>query len=211
MCVFDIGADVGIFTLGAAKRVGDGTVFAFEPNPARASIIERHVRLNHWQARARVIPSAVSDRDGTIRFYTTDWVMAGSLSRENAEIPGENQRGRAVELEVDSVSLDRFCDEMRCVPDVLKIDVEGAELLVLRGGRNLLLTVRPLIFCEVHPLQLVNCGSSLVELEALLFDVGYELERLDCPDGAGIFHARLAPRTVAARAAAPAAPDTAVL
>jgi FkbM family methyltransferase len=188
MHVFDVGADIGIFTLGAAQRVGNGRVYAFEPNHHRASIIQRHIVLNRWQDRAEVVEAAVSDGEGGVPFYATEWTTAGSLSRRNAEMLPHLQ---VAETTVESVSLDRFCERTQVTPHVLKIDVEGAELLVLRGAVRLLRETDPIVFCEIHPAQMLNCGSSLPQLQTFLSALDYTIEPIGTPNRAGIFHGRL--------------------
>jgi len=195
MTVFDIGAHIGILTLGAAKRVvNKGRVYAFEPSPETALILERHIALNGWQDRVEVVRAVASDVNGKVPFYVNGISMAASLGRENVEVLSpERPADGAVKLETESVTLDQFCERGHIQPDVFKIDVEGAELRVLRGAGNLLLTRRLPILCEVHPRQMQYCGSSIDELHAYLEDVGYSLEPLDQPNPMGIFHSRMSP------------------
>src|SRR5215472_16112105 len=87
MTVFDIGAHIGILTLAAAKRVGPkGRVYAFEPTPETAQVLERHVALNGWQDRVEVVSEVASDSDGTVAFYVNGMSMSASLGRENVEV-----------------------------------------------------------------------------------------------------------------------------
>jgi FkbM family methyltransferase len=82
MTVFDIGAHIGLFTLGAAKRVGKrGRVYAFESSQETAEILDHHVRLNGWQNRVEVVRAVVSDVDGVGPFYAHGLSMAASLGR----------------------------------------------------------------------------------------------------------------------------------
>jgi hypothetical protein len=121
--------------------------------------------------------------------------MAASVSRVNVETLNPEVRvAPAREVMVPSVTLDAFCRERRIAPDVIKIDVEGAELRVLRGARAILTTHRPRVLCEVHPRQMENCGSSLAEFNAYLDSVGYVSETLDTPNPIGIHHVRLTAR-----------------
>lgn len=195
MTVLDIGAHIGIFTLGAAKRVGQiGRVYAFEPAPETAAILTRHAALNGWQDRVQVIPAVVSDVDGIVPFYVYGLSMAASMSRKNVEALNPENPEHALKVEIPLLSLDQFCHQNDIKPQVLKIDVEGAELLVLRGAKTLLSKERLSIWCEVHPRQMQNCGSSLVEFEAYLHSVGYRLERVGEPNAAGIFHCHISRR-----------------
>ena len=75
--------------------------------------------------------------------------------------------------------------------DVLKIDVEGAELRVLKGATNILLTQVPHVRCETYPAQMEHGGSSYAELKAFLADAAYSFTALDEPNPMGIFHADL--------------------
>ena len=197
MTVFDIGAHIGIFTLGAAKRVGPaGKVFAFEPSPAASAVLKKHVAFNEWQDRVEVVREVASDVDGKLPFFVNGTSMAASLGRENVEVLSPDRpAGGAVRLDADSITLDRFCAMRAVRPDVIKIDVEGAELKVLLGARGLLERVRPEILCEVHPRQMKHCGSSLEELRDYLADVGYAMEPLSEPNPMGIFHGRLTPKS----------------
>jgi FkbM family methyltransferase len=193
MVVFDIGAHVGLFTLGAAKRVGPrGRVFAFEPAPATFALLVQQIRLNGWNDRVEAIRGVVSDVDGRIPFYAHGTSMAASLSRENLEVLNpERFATPAARLEVASMTIDGLCLDRKVAPDVVKIDVEGAELRVLRGAADLLEVGRVVILCEIHPQQMANCGSSVAELGSFLEKVGYSIQRLDEPNPMGIFHALL--------------------
>jgi FkbM family methyltransferase len=196
MRVFDLGAHVGLFTLGAAKRVGkEGRVYAFEPSPDTAEILERHIALNRWGDRVEVIRAVVSDVDEIVPFYVHGVSMAASLGRDNVEVLNpERPREPAVKINAQSVTLDRFCKERNIKPDIVKIDVEGAELHCLRGARSLLLSHGLTVFCEVHPRNMEVCGSSLSALEAYLDSVGYRLTALDEPNAMGIFHGLISRR-----------------
>src|SRR3989442_7232326 len=110
MTVFDIGAHIGLFTLGAAKRVGRrGRVYAFEPSPETAEVLERHVRLNGWQNRVEVVRAVVSDVDGVVPFYAHGLSMAASLGRENVEVLNPEQPDTpTLKIEITSVTLDQF-------------------------------------------------------------------------------------------------------
>lgn len=197
MIVCDVGAHIGLMTLAAAKRVGPrGHVFAFEPAPEALASLRRHVALNGFGDRVEVVPAAVGDTGAaTVSFYVYHDSMSASLGRDNLDRLSPQRASdsamKAVEITTPAVTLDGFCAGRGVEPDVLKIDVEGAELLVLRGARALLLRKPIVILCEIHPLQMQNCRSSVRELELFLAEVGYRLERLDEPGPQGIFHSRI--------------------
>ena len=159
--VYDIGANVGFYTLLAAARVGDqGRVIAFEPLPANIDFIHRHLQLNHM-ANAHVIGAAVGDCAGEAAFAPGRNRSTGTLSA-------------AGDLRVKVVSIDEMVATGELPPaDCMKIDVEGSELSVLRGARELLSHRHPVIFLATHGAQ--------VQRECLGFhkSFGYECIPID--------------------------------
>src|SRR3974390_3330884 len=191
MTVFDVGAHVGIFTLGAALRVGkSGCVFAFEPAPDTVDMLRRHVRMNGMDDVIEVVPSIVSDADGKATFYAHGLSMAASMSQSNTVDLNPERPERAATLDLTSMARDTFCETRGISPDVIKIDVEGAEYLALKGAERLLGAGRPspVILCEVHPVHMKNCGGSLADFEQYLSRLGYTASRLDEPNPMGIHH-----------------------
>jgi len=140
--VFDIGANVGFYTLLAAARVMPrGKVVAFEPLGQNARFIHRHLRINNID-RVQVIEAAVGETNGTVRFKRHASSAMGRVSEDGS-------------LVVEQVSLDELCDA-RTIPDptLIKIDVEGGELSVLRGAARMLQRARPSIFLATHGAQI---------------------------------------------------------
>jgi FkbM family methyltransferase len=135
--VLDVGAHVGYYTVLAAVLAGEsGRVHAFEPNPANAEFLRRHVRINAL-GNVRVEQAAVSDRAGTARFDFGTGSGTGHLADAGA-------------LEVRTLRLDDHCAEHALAPTAIKIDVEGAETAVLAGGRATLGRHRPVLFLSTH-------------------------------------------------------------
>jgi len=195
MTVLDIGAHVGFFALAAARRVGPaGHVVAFEPAPETVAVLAEHVRLNELQDRVEISRAVVSDRVGEVAFYAFGDSMANSVSRANVEVLSpQTLDGPATQVTVPSVTLDAFCRERGLRPDVIKIDVEGAECAVLAGAGEVMATARPVIMCEVHPAQLEQCGASVDALLELIGRAGYDGVTVDEPNELGIYHLELAP------------------
>jgi len=136
--VFDIGANVGYYTLLAAVLVGPrGKVVAFEPVPDNLRYLKEHLRLNHI-ANVSVIEGAVSDHSGEMFF-----AEGGNLSEGHIAAEGK--------LQVKVFSLDDLTsDDILPLPAYMKIDVEGAEVSVLTGARKLVERARPTIFLATH-------------------------------------------------------------
>lgn len=161
MTVFDIGANFGLYAVVAGRTVGpQGKVFAFEPATVR-EVLADHVRLNGVEDRVEVVPMVVTDEPGEAEFWEPEDARLASVSRAAAE---RNQSSTAHTERATSV--DAFCEARHVVPDVLKIDVEGAEASVLRGARRFLERRRGTLILEVHPWVLADLGED----EGRLFD-----------------------------------------
>jgi FkbM family methyltransferase len=175
MVVFDIGANVGHFTLLAAKRVGPtGQVYAFEASPTEYKKLTANVALNRL-TNVVTNPMAVCDRTGTVSFQ----VCSDGLGLYNSL--GTPLRQTATSLQVPCTSLDDYLQATGMVRvDVLKIDVEGAERLVLAGGHRLLLrSDAPEVVCEFCDGTLRGMGSSSRELRRAFEELGYRVFRYD--------------------------------
>ena len=140
--VFDVGAHRGFFTLVASSLTGpEGRVISFEPLPLNQRYLHQHLRLNH-AGNVTVIEAAVSDTCGTARFHDGSEYNPKCISAHLAT-DGE--------VEVKTVTLDSVIASGQApAPDVLKIDVEGAEMLVLRGAQRLLETAGPTLVIDTH-------------------------------------------------------------
>lgn len=193
MTVIDIGAHIGLYSLGAAKRIGDaGMVYAFEPSPVSAAYLTEHIALNGQIGRIELHQVAVTDWNGQVPFYARGYAEQASLERANLEeLAPDSENARLREMVVQTVSLDTFCSERGLVPGVIKIDAEGSEEQILVGARELLTSLRPEILLEIHPVQMANCGSTLESLSIYLHSVGYLQQRIDEPNRIGVYHAVL--------------------
>lgn len=136
---FDIGANVGYYSILASRSVGkDGLVAAFEPLGRNLTFLERHKILNAAE-NIRIFPLAVADSTGTAKFHEGIDPAMGGLT-----VVG----GR--EFEVETISLDDAVKKVGRLPTVLKIDVEGAEIAVLDGGEETFRSAKPKIFLSTH-------------------------------------------------------------
>jgi FkbM family methyltransferase len=144
MTFYDVGANIGFFSLLAARLVGtEGRVVAFEADPEIASRLREHVVKNEF-ARIAVEQQAVWSEPKTVYFARTD--LATSPDRGLGHVVNENAKGT---IEVNAVSLDDYAARA-AMPDFIKCDVEGAEVEVFRGAQRLLKEKRPRILCEMH-------------------------------------------------------------
>lgn len=136
--VFDIGAHVGFYTLLAAELVGnEGKVFSFEPLPRNIFYLKKHIEINNYK-NIKIFEVAVSESSGTASFSASGKTFLGQFSKSG-------------ELEVRTIALDDLINSGEILPpDVIKIDVEGAEAAVLKGAVSLLMTHHPHIFIATH-------------------------------------------------------------
>ena len=151
--VYDVGANVGIYSLLASLRVGaSGKVYSFEPLERNLSYLRRHLILNNMQ-NCLIVETAVSNRDGTRPFSAAAWdTCMGRLSPDGETL-------------ISSITLDSciYGEKGLRPPDIIKIDVEGAEFEVLRGASRALIEFHPTIFLEIHGTQLhADCHTFLL-------------------------------------------------
>lgn len=149
--VYDLGAHAGYYTLLASVLVGaKGAVYAFEPVPANLANLRRHIAINKLD-NVHVIEAAVSDHSGTARFEASYSSVAGRLNADG-------------NIEVAVISLDDFIARAAApAPDVMKIDVEGAEFAVLRGAANMLAKKCPVFLIDAHSTQLKDQCTQLLK------------------------------------------------
>jgi len=144
MTFYDIGANIGFFTLLGARLVGkEGQVTAFEADPEIAARLREHVERNAF-GWITVEEKAVWSEGGTVSFARTD--PARSPDRGLGHVVSA---GDGTTISVSGVSLDDYT-RTHTPPDFLKCDVEGAEVEVFRGSQRLLNEKRPGIICEMH-------------------------------------------------------------
>jgi FkbM family methyltransferase len=144
MIFYDIGANIGFFSLLAARIVGkDGRVVAFEADPEIAGRLRVHVTRNDFRAIS-VEEKAVWSEPSTVFFARTD--PATSPDRGLGHIVATRASDT---IQVDAVSLDDYV-QTEPAPDFVKCDVEGAEVEVFRGAQRLLTEKCPSIVCEMH-------------------------------------------------------------
>jgi FkbM family methyltransferase len=147
--VWDVGANVGLFSFAAASVCGpDGQVLAIEADLRLVEILRRSARSQDTKtAPVVVLPVAVSDQVDVAEFIIA---ARGRSANHLAETAGSSQAGGIREtIMAMTVTLDWLLQRFPA-PNVLKIDVEGAEHKVLQGAQELLATNRPNLLCEVH-------------------------------------------------------------
>lgn len=173
-CVLDIGGHIGLISLPVSRVLnGKGRVFAFEPSNANRAMLLEHVALNEANNIEVVADLVGAEERDRVEFF------------ENPEPSGMNSvvitkhHDAYVRVEKRQITVDGFCQERNLSPDVIKIDVEGAELDVLRGARNTIREFSPTVFLSVHPREIEQLGETLEGLGALIDELGYECRNVD--------------------------------
>jgi FkbM family methyltransferase len=164
---YDVGANTGYLSLLGAGRVGPaGFVYAFEPlplNAQRVQILMAENGIDHYE----VVRYAVSNHRGKIKFYLGE--------DDNSHTPSIIRGVRTREIGVDAISLDDFVVDHR-TPDLIKMDIEGAESVALGGAVRLLTgPTAPKWLIEVHSDQTER------EVRKILLDRGYDIRSLPAP------------------------------
>ena len=169
MTFVDVGAFVGYYTLLAARLVGtQGRVYAFEPNPHAFAILRKNVEENQYDRIVRTIAKAVSNRN------TKMWLfLAGGAAGEASLYPGKKDPRERVEVETTTLD-EFFAQEGWPKVHVVKIDVEGAEVEVLEGMREIIARNPDIkLIIEFNPNTQIKSRGSYEELLELLRGLGF--------------------------------------
>lgn len=158
MTIYDVGAQAGFFTLFFSRSVGQtGKVVAFEPCPRELCYLLDHLRIN-GVGNVQVMQVAVGDRRQFSGFSTDAGACMNHLCESSAS-----------PLIVSTISLD---ESSLPAPQLIKIDVEGAESMVLKGAINLLGEHKPVVFVALHSSeQAAACFAILEDVGYLVYDL----------------------------------------
>lgn len=166
--VLDIGANVGAYCVTTGRSRPSARVHAFEPIELNASLIQVSLHLNRVD-NVRVVRKCVSDQPGRVAF---------SLAADSAysSMIDTGRKAEVQRFECEAVTLGDYCREAGGIaPEVLKVDVEGAELRVLHGAASLFDGARRprLVLIELYNQNLQAFGNSIVEVCAWMNARGY--------------------------------------
>jgi FkbM family methyltransferase len=166
--VYDVGANIGYYAIGIARKVGSkGHVYAFEPSADASLTLKQNITDNNL-TNTTIVPKAVSDKTGSIVFHLSE---NGTMSSIQTGYVDNSVKS----VEMPTISLDDFVFiDGNPPPKFVLIDVEGAELLVLEGMKEVLKQHKPTIICEIHWL-----GQAVIDIQqGLLKEVGYEIKTI---------------------------------
>jgi FkbM family methyltransferase len=161
--VYDIGANIGFMTLLFAQCVeSTGHVYAFEALPANLQRLRDNIALNAVDDRVTIISAAVNDRSSSTKFYIGPSSGTGKLVKS----AGRSTIMYRESIEVEGISIDDFIYKSgNPAPDILKIDIEGGEVLALPGMSRMLHEKRPVVMIELHGQEAARVGWDLLKKE----------------------------------------------
>lgn len=196
--IFDVGANIGFYTIVFAELVrnGQGAVYAFEPTPSTFTLLERNCALNGFSKDKVILDShALLDSPGRRLLHCYEEVgheEVSSAGWNTFGVPGfRDSSGREIPTRpvwVDVTTVDQVVSR-HGLPgvNVMKIDAEGAEYLVLKGGSRTLARCAAaddfLIMIELEPKHLQSMGSTVAEVANMLKDYGMTICRFDACAG----------------------------
>jgi FkbM family methyltransferase len=171
--VFDVGANIGWWSVPLARHLarGGGRVIAFEPVPSNRARLEWALAANEIAAHVTVAAVALGEAPGELGMWFKG-AETGADSGTAALVTGPGE----AHLKVPVVRLDDWTREhavTRC--DLMKLDIEGAELMMLRGAEGFITRTRPLIFGEFEAYWLTTFGSSFLDVAAWAERMDYRI------------------------------------
>lgn len=171
MQVVDIGAHIGLFSAVSSQLVGAaGKVISFEPTPGTYKILSETLRLSGCQ-NVNAVQAAVSEKPGKATFYISNVEGCNSNSLVNNKDNEELNK-----FDVELVTIDSLVTKYGIKPNLIKIDAEGAELDVLKGGVQLMAASKPALILGLHPSFIQKKGDSLEQIWDFLQQMKYDVQ-----------------------------------
>jgi FkbM family methyltransferase len=167
----DVGAHVGYFTILASELVGSGKVVAFEPEESNYDSLMVNIEENGYQ-NTTAFQACVGDRDGEVDLIL-NLDNDGGHSIFDPRTHPFNTRTKKSEQIKQTVPIVKLDTVIGFVPKAIKIDVEGCEMMVLQGAKEILMKHSPVIIMEINTYSLGEAGTSPGEMQDFLESFGY--------------------------------------
>ena len=168
-CVFDVGANIGLYTWEVSKISPHRKILAFEPDPENIKLLQKTLSVANLQ-NLEICKYAVSNRVSEVLFFQDSLTSAtGCVAGKDKPWIEQYLNISANEIRVKTNTLDSVISDDNN-PSLIKIDVEGHEVEVLEGGRNTLIKIKPLLILESFPPKQRTILSILKELGYKLID-----------------------------------------
>ena len=174
---YDIGACKGIYSIAGSNKSPEADIFAFEPEEENSERIKKLKIIN--DSNVNIIDKCVGDKDGKVDFYTHKSANGiHTTSKESLESFSSDNQIKQYEVEMTTVDT-LLENESIPLPTLVKIDVEGAEVDVLKGARETIKTSKPAILVEYHEDKIGCFNSDLEGLKKILDELGYQYKFID--------------------------------
>lgn len=172
--VLDIGANIGYYTLIAAKLVGEnGVVFAFEPEPTNFALLKRNVEINGYK-NVILVQKAVSNKTGKVKLYLSE--------RNLGDHRIYNSQDGRQSIEIEAIRLDDYFKDYNGKIDFIKMDVQGSEGGVFQGGSRVLKKNKDVkVVTEFWPVGLKRFGIDAEEYLKLIIEHGFQIYEINEP------------------------------
>lgn len=187
--IVDVGACYGEYTLVCANKAKNGLVIAIEPNPYNFKLLKKGVEANNFK-NVILINKALSDKEGKMEFYMGNKHMEGSTLFKSKLTQELGNDALYEKCEVDVTTLDKILSELNITNiDVLKMDAEGAEVKILKGGMRTLIESRKLkMLTEFGTYTISSSGESPIDYLTFLVNKFKEVRILRDGDDSGIIN-----------------------
>jgi FkbM family methyltransferase len=174
MVVLDVGANIGEITMAAAQRVGsNGHVYSFEPMTPLYSRLTEHLGMNGMN-QVTPIAKGLSDRIGTATIFSAEAPFEDGTRHDGLGTLYPTASRSVAAGDIELTTLDEFCSSSNITRiDLVKIDVEGAELAVLKGGLTSIARFQPFLIVEVQTETAQDAGYKSEDIISLLKSMGY--------------------------------------
>lgn len=179
MNVVDCGSNLGFYPLLIANILkNDGIVYAIEPDPRNYELLKQNVDSSFFRESIKIFQMAVSNKVGTENMYLAEQTNLNKLmSTEDDNFPKRHTVNEIIE--VPTTTLDAFCKEHKVILDFVRMDIEGFEVEVFQGMKNIFKTAKRgfMIFVELHPHAYSSKRNFSNEIEKL-FLLGFNAKLL---------------------------------
>tara|TARA_A100001388_G_C28751868_1_gene492640 strand:+ start:507 stop:1346 length:840 start_codon:yes stop_codon:yes gene_type:complete len=168
---FDVGAHIGLVSIPAAINMKIGSkIVAFEPFGKNFLHLKNHINNNKLHDKVFLNDNLVGERTCKRSFF-----ISKNESPINS-ISKVHQIENYKEVKLNQITLDDYCNETGIIPQIIKIDVEGAEINVLKGSRKIIEKYKPLIYLSIHPIHIKALGQDLNDLKNIIKKFNYRIE-----------------------------------
>jgi len=169
----DVGASLGQFTKLANDNMENGLILSIEADPIRFDRLSKNCVIWEKKGTNKIIPmfGAITENKEIVKFQTTNSNISGGLYRHQIKESDISPDVIWDEIEIQGITLDQLCEER--IPNLIKMDIEGAELQALKGGKQLLRNKNTVIIAELHTFMEVGGRRNITECKKFMKSNGY--------------------------------------